>query len=84
MVPAQRVIVCVLSRVASTALRKVGFYFYDEFPYQFVAGTPTPNPAPRGGELSKVPVFERADVLENRHFWYQGDGSSDSICQRVL
>ncbi len=32
--------------------------------------TPTPNPAPRGGEFSNVPVFEHADVLENRHFWY--------------
>ncbi len=30
----------------------------------------TPNPAPRGGELSNVPVFERAAALENRHAWY--------------
>ncbi len=40
-------------RGTNTALQKVGLYFYDKSPYQFVAGTPTPNPAPRGGELSK-------------------------------
>ncbi len=72
--------------------KRWAYVFMTGLPYQFVAGTPTPNPAPRGGELSKVPVFERAAARSKTGTpgispfplgRGQGDGSSGEI-QRLL